>query len=127
MPRYIDLVTIGTIADVMPLCDENRILVYMGLSLLSSSQNIGVRALFRACGIDSTKKITASIIGYTIAPRINAAGRIGDAARAVQLFLAASPRAAEVIADELCSINRERPRNGKQNPCRSIASDRTGA
>ena len=106
--RYIDLVTIGTIADVMPLCDENRILVYMGLSLLSSSQNIGVRALFRACGIDSTKKITASIIGYTIAPRINAAGRIGDAARAVQLFLAASPRAAEVIADELCSINRER-------------------
>lgn len=106
--RYLDLVTIGTIADVMPLCDENRILVYMGLSLLSSPKNIGVRALFRAAGIDSAKKITASMIGYTIAPRINAAGRIGNAARAVQLFLSSSPRTAEVIAEELCAANRER-------------------
>ncbi len=106
--RYIDLVTIGTIADVMPLYDENRIMVYMGLNTLSSTRNIGVRALFRAVGIDSGKKITSSMIGYTIAPRINAAGRIGDAARAVQLFLTSSPSAADVIAEELCAINRER-------------------
>ncbi len=106
--RYIDLVTIGTIADVMPLYDENRIMVYMGLGILSSTRNIGVRALFRAVGIDPTKKINSSVIGYTIAPRINAAGRIGDAARAVQLFLASSPQVADIIADELCATNRER-------------------
>ncbi len=106
--RYIDLVTIGTIADVMPLYDENRIMVYMGLNMLSSTRNIGIRSLFRAVGIDSTKKITSSTIGYTIAPRINAAGRIGDASRAVQLFLASSPQVADVIAEELCAINRER-------------------
>ncbi len=106
--RYIDLVTIGTIADVMPLYDENRIMVYMGLNLLSSTGNIGVRALLRAVGMDETKKITSSTVGYTLAPRINAAGRIGNASRAVQLFLTASPHTANVIAEELCAINRER-------------------
>lgn len=106
--RYIDLVTIGTIADVMPLYDENRIMVYMGLHLLSNTSNIGVRALLRSVGIDDSKKVTASTIGYTLAPRINAAGRIGDAARAVQLFLANSPHSASVIADELCITNKER-------------------
>ena len=106
--RYIDLVTIGTIADVMPLYDENRIMVYMGLHLLSNTSNVGVRALLRAVGIDDSKKVTASTIGYTLAPRINAAGRIGDAARAVQLFLTNSPHNATVIAEELCVINKER-------------------
>jgi len=106
--RYIDLVTIGTIADVMPLCDENRIMVYMGLGMLSSTHNIGIRELFRTIGIDASKKITASMIGYTIAPKINAAGRIGNASRAVQLFLATSPHAASVIAEELCVTNKER-------------------
>ena len=106
--RYIDLVTIGTIADVMPLCDENRIMVYMGLNLLSSTGNIGVRALLKAVGIEDSKKITSSTIGYTLAPRINAAGRIGDASRAVQLFLTTSPHTANVIAEELCAINKER-------------------
>ncbi len=112
--RYIDLVTIGTIADVMPLYDENRIMVYMGLSLLSSTRNIGIRALLRAVGIDDSKKITSSTIGYTLAPRINAAGRIGNAARAVQLFLSSSPHAADVIAEELCVINRERQQTENQ-------------
>lgn len=106
--RYIDLVTIGTIADVMPLCDENRIMVHMGLNLLSSTGNIGVRALLRAVGMDDSKKITSSTVGYTLAPRINAAGRIGNASRAVQLFLTSSPHTANVIAEELCAINRER-------------------
>lgn len=108
--RYIDLVTIGTVADVMPLVGENRIIVYMGLQMLTHTRQTGVKALFRAAGIelDGSKQITSSLIGYTIAPRINAAGRIGDAARAVQLFLASSPRQADVIAEELCTTNRER-------------------
>ncbi|MBR6745571.1 MAG: single-stranded-DNA-specific exonuclease RecJ [Clostridia bacterium] len=106
--RYIDLVTIGTIADVMPLYDENRIMVHMGLHLLSNTSNVGVRALLRSVGIEDTKKITASTIGYTLAPRINAAGRIGDASRAVSLFLTNSPHYASVIAEELCVTNKER-------------------
>jgi single-stranded-DNA-specific exonuclease len=67
-----------------------------------------VRALLRAVGIDDSKKVTAATIGYTLAPRINAAGRIGDAARAVQLFLTSSPHNANVIAEELCVTNKER-------------------
>lgn len=106
--RYIDLVTIGTIADVMPLTGENRIIVSMGLSILAHTKQIGINALFRAAGIDGTKKITSSVIGFTIAPRINAAGRIGNASRAVQLFLADSTALADVIAEELCNTNRER-------------------
>lgn len=108
--RYIDLVTIGTIADVMPLVGENRIIVSSGLKMLQNTQKIGIRALFKATGIDydNPKKITSSFIGYTIAPRINAAGRIGNAGRAVQLFLAESPKVADIIADELCNTNRRR-------------------
>lgn len=106
--RYIDLVTIGTVADVMPLVGENRVIVSLGLSMLAHTRQIGVSALFRAAGVDQSKRITSSVIGFTIAPRINAAGRIGSAARAVQLFLAKSPGAADVIAGELCATNRER-------------------
>lgn len=108
--RYLDIVTIGTIADVMPLIGENRIIVSFGLKMLQNTQKIGIRALFKASGVDynNPKKITSSFIGYTVAPRINAAGRIGNAERAVQLFLAESPKVADIIADELCNTNRRR-------------------
>lgn len=110
--RYIDLVTIGTIADVMPLVDENRIIVYMGLSLLENTEKLGIRALFEAAGIDISKKerrkITSSVIGYTIAPRINATGRISSAGRAVKLFLSTSKEEAEYLSEEFCQINKER-------------------
>lgn len=110
--RYVDIVTIGTIADVMPLVDENRIIVYMGLALLENTQKIGVRALFEAAGIEISKKdrrkITSSVIGFTIAPRINATGRIGSAERAVKLFIAEHKEEAEALAEEFCIINRER-------------------
>ena len=109
--RYIDLVTIGTIADVMPLTGENRIIVYMGLGMLQNVRHVGIRALFRASGIiggASPKKITSSTISFTVAPKINAVGRIGSAERAVKLFLTDSPTLADVIADELCSTNKER-------------------
>ncbi len=110
--RYIDIVTIGTIADVMPLVDENRIIVYMGLALLENTQKIGLRALFEAAGMEFTKKdrkkITSSVIGFTIAPRINATGRIGSAERAVKLFIAEHKEEAEALAEEFCIINKER-------------------
>ncbi len=108
--KYIDIVTIGTIADVMPLTDENRIMVYMGLSLLPRTANIGLTALFAAAGIDMTKKITSSVIGYNIAPRINAVGRISKAERAVKLLLTDSPDEAASLAEEFCAVNEERQR-----------------
>ena len=110
--RYIDIVTIGTIADVMPLTDENRIIVYMGLSLLENTQKVGLRALFEAAGIEISRKdrrkITSSVIGFTIAPRINATGRIGNAERAVKLFISEHREEAEALAEEFCIINKER-------------------
>ncbi len=110
--RYVELVTIGTIADVMPLIDENRIIVYMGLSLLENTDNLGIKALFEAAGAGSSskdkRKITSSVIGYTIAPRINATGRISSADRAVKLFLSSSKEEAEYLSEEFCQINKER-------------------
>ncbi|MBQ0125037.1 MAG: single-stranded-DNA-specific exonuclease RecJ [Clostridiales bacterium] len=109
--RYIDIVTIGTVADVMPLVGENRIIVHLGLGMLKNVHHVGIRALFRAAGIiggTSPKKITATTIGFSVAPKINAVGRISSAERAVKLFLTDSPANADVIAEELCAINRER-------------------
>ena len=94
MDYLMENVAIATVGDVMDLVDENRIIVYMGLSLLENTEKLGIRALFEAAGIDISKKerrkITSSVIGYTIAPRINATGRISSAGRAVKLFLSTS-------------------------------------
>ena len=109
--RYIDIVTIGTIADVMPLVGENRVIVHLGLELLKNTRNVGIKSLFRAAGIiggSSPKNITSSTISFTVAPKINAVGRMGSAERAVKLFLTDSVIHADSIAEELCAINRER-------------------
>ncbi len=109
---YIDLVAIGTVADVMPICDENRLIVALGLRMMESTPREGVRALLDASTSESKssqkKKITSSLIGFTIAPRINAAGRIQDASIAVQLFLAQDAETADGLAYRLCDINRQR-------------------
>jgi len=107
---FIDLVAMGTVADVMPLVDENRLIVKMGLAILNCRPRAGVTALLDAAGRNEKKKtaITASVISFVIAPRINAAGRIDSAERAVGLFLSDSPAETERIAAELCEINRER-------------------
>ena len=111
--KYIDLVTLGTIADVMPIVDENRLIVGMGLKLMENSRRPGLRALIDAAsakkaGDDSKKrKINSSFIGFGIAPRINAAGRISDAAIAVRTLLASEDEA-DMLAEELCEINKRR-------------------
>ena len=111
--KYVDLVTLGTIADVMPIVDENRLIVSMGLKLMENSPRPGVRALIDAAsskknGDDSKrKKINSSFIGFGVAPRINAAGRISDASIAVKALLATEDEA-EALAEELCEINRRR-------------------
>lgn len=114
--RFAELVAIGTIADVMPLVGENRIIVSYGLMLLENTKNAGLAALMRASGIIAVdaegrplkKKITSSTIGFTIAPRLNAAGRISSAEFAVELLLCKDEARADEIANELCETNRRR-------------------
>ncbi len=110
--EYCDLVAIGTVADVMPVRDENRLIVSYGLQLIDVTNRPGLLELIEATRTESKynskKKITASFIGYTIAPRINAAGRIRDASLAVELFLAKDRETAAPIAKKLCDINHER-------------------
>ena len=116
--RYADLVAIGTIADVMPIKSENRIIVSYGLKMMENTDRPGLMALMDASSSksDSRKndrkkkrsKITSGYIGYVIAPRINAAGRIRSATMAVELFLAEDYKKANEIAEELCKANKER-------------------
>lgn len=114
--RFAEFVAIGTVADVMPLVDENRIIVSYGLMLLESTKNVGLSALMRASGVISVdadgrpikKKITSSTIGFTLAPRLNAAGRISSAEFAVELLLCKDESRADEIAAELCETNRRR-------------------
>jgi len=111
--EYADLVAIGTVADVMPVKDENRLLVSYGLKLMEDSPRLAISELLAAVNGDAgkykqKKRITSGIIGFTIAPRINAAGRIKDASLAVELFLAQDREKAAEYANLLCEINRER-------------------
>ena len=110
---YIDLVAIGTVADVMPLKDENRLIVAEGLRKIEYTDRQGLISLIDAVSADSKKqsspkKITSGYISYSVAPRINAAGRISSAGIAVELFLAGEKKRADALAQKLCEINRER-------------------
>ena len=121
--EYADLVAIGTIADVMPIKEENRIIVKYGLNMIENTNRVGLAALI---DVSSNKqdtrhndrydrnrkkrrtKITSSFIGFTLAPRINAAGRVRSATIAVELFLSDKYSDAVRIAEQLCSANKER-------------------
>lgn len=115
---YADLVAIGTIADVMPIKEENRIIVKYGLDMIERTSRVGLAALIEASSAKTEvqrtgtrkkkTKITSGYIGYTIAPRINAAGRIKTASMAVELFLCEDRAKALSIAEELCRTNKER-------------------
>ena len=113
--QYADLAALGTIADVMPIVDENRLIVSMGLKLMEDHPRPGLAALIDASSAKKNgdepakkRKITSGFIGFGIAPRINAAGRISDAAIAVKTLLASAGEQAESYAEELCAINRQR-------------------
>ena len=111
--EYGDLVAIGTVADVMPIVDENRMIVYMGLKIIEAKPRLGISALIesatgKASYSAQKKDITSTFIGFTIAPRLNAAGRMGNAAVAVELLLAEDKDTATNIAIELCETNRLR-------------------
>ncbi|HET7460091.1 MAG TPA: single-stranded-DNA-specific exonuclease RecJ, partial [Longimicrobium sp.] len=105
---FLDLVAVATIADLAPLTGENRALVRWGLKILPQTPNPGLRALIRVTGLQGREDISASQVGYVLAPRINAVGRMGEALRGVRLLLTDDPREAETIAAELESENRWR-------------------
>ncbi len=111
--EYADLVAIGTIADVMPIIDENRLIVMLGLSMVENTKRPGLRALIDLItagkGYDNKsvkkRKINSSFIGFTIAPRMNAAGRVSDASIAVALLLTEDEDEANELAEQLCELN----------------------
>ena len=103
----LDLVALATIADIAPLRGENRVLVRYGLKLLNEASRPGIRAMIRAAGLDR-KQLTAGRVGFVLAPRLNAAGRLGSALRGVELMLSGSDEEANPIARELEELNARR-------------------
>ncbi|MDO5311524.1 MAG: single-stranded-DNA-specific exonuclease RecJ, partial [Clostridia bacterium] len=101
--KYADLMCLGTVADISPLVDENRVIVTEGLKRFKHTKNVGLKALIDVSVGDKT--ITTSTIGYIIAPRINASGRLGCASRSVELFLTDDEDKARSLAKSLCDEN----------------------
>lgn len=102
------LASLGTVADVVPLFEENRIFVRHGLSRLRSKPLLGLQALMRCAKLDTKLNVGAVDIGYSIAPRINAAGRLGTARLAVELLTTRNEQRADILADWLERQNQER-------------------
>ena len=105
--RHLDLVALATIADVVPLLDENRSMVIAGLRALARTQKIGLQALMRVAGVDPAA-IDAGAVGFRLGPRINAAGRLGHPKAALELLLTDDPDDAHRLANSLEELNKER-------------------
>ena len=113
LDRYADLVALGTVADVMPITGENRIIVAAGLKKLAATGNIGLEMLLREAGMKN-RRLTSSTISFVLAPRINAAGRMGRAELAAELFLTRDPVRAQALAAQLCEQNKLRQNEENQ-------------
>ncbi len=103
--KYLDIVCVGTISDIVPLVDENRVIAKLGLKLVSQTKNIGLRCLLESIGY---KKVDSTSISFGVAPRINACGRMGFEKEALRLFLTDSVEEAREIAKRLNQYNQER-------------------
>ncbi|MBE6976129.1 MAG: single-stranded-DNA-specific exonuclease RecJ [Ruminococcaceae bacterium] len=104
---YADMVCLGTVADVMPLQGENRVFVSRGLAMLQNTARPGIAALMQECNCEPAG-VNAASIGFMLAPRINAAGRMGQIQLAIDLFLTEDPIQAQELAQGLCELNRQR-------------------
>ena len=107
LAEYADMVCLGTVADVMLLQGENRVFVSRGLESLRNTCRPGLAALMRECGC-APESVSASTIGYNLAPRINAAGRMGQIRLALDLLMTQDPEEASLLAKKLCELNRQR-------------------
>lgn len=106
-PQVIDILALGTIADIVPLYDENRVFARLGLAQMQSSNHPGIRALLKEANLLG-KEVNAGHIGFVIAPRINASGRIGNPKIAVELLTTKDESKASEIAKMLSDLNSER-------------------
>ena len=113
LDRYADLIALGTVADVMPIVGENRIIVAAGLKKMAETSNVGLEMLLREAGMKH-KHLTSSTISFVLAPRINAAGRMGQAELAAELFLTHDPVRAQALAARLCEQNKLRQNEENQ-------------
>jgi single-stranded-DNA-specific exonuclease len=104
----LDLVALGVIADVAPLVDENRLLVKLGLQEIARGRRLGLRALLRAAGWSQDRVVDTDCVSYVLAPRLNAAGRIGDARLSLELLLCRSETEVSGMAAKLDEANRAR-------------------
>jgi single-stranded-DNA-specific exonuclease len=138
--KYVDLVALGTIADIVPLADENRIFASIGLERLLKKQNIGLNALINIAGL-ANKELNSADIVFGIAPRINAAGRMGSAMRAVELMVALDSEKSDELAEiiewenslrqqidqktfqEACEIIEKKYKNIDETGCIVVSSD----
>ena len=107
LDKFCDLAAVGTVADVMPMTGANRAIVSLGLRRLNPPRRLGLASLIRCAGLED-RPVTSVSVGYTLAPRINASGRMGMAEVAAELFLTHDPARAEELAAQLCELNRER-------------------
>jgi single-stranded-DNA-specific exonuclease len=108
MRSFLKLVAIATVADVVPLIGENRIIVKHGLDGLNRAKNPGLRAILELAGLMNGRAPSARQVAFQIAPRINAAGRMDDAQHAIRMFLTEDPGEARRLASELHTLNQER-------------------
>ena len=106
--EYLDLVALGTVADIVPLIGENRVLVQKGLEQMARTRWAGLRALMEVAGVAAT--LTPSDVGFKLGPRLNASGRLGAAAASLELLLTDDPHRAHALALELDGQNRDRQR-----------------
>ncbi|HHV36765.1 MAG TPA: single-stranded-DNA-specific exonuclease RecJ [Candidatus Cloacimonetes bacterium] len=138
--KYMDLVAVGTIADIVPLVGENRVFASIGLQHLIEKKNLGLNALIQLCGLDQKTLNTTDIV-FGIAPRINAAGRMGSADVAVDLLISTNEEKSHEYAEmiehdnslrqmedqktlhEACEIIEKKYKNIAQTPCMVVSSD----
>ncbi len=103
--KYLDIVCIGTISDIVPLIDENRVIAKLGLRLVKQTKNIGLEAIIKSSGY---KNVDSNMVSFGIAPRINACGRMGYEQEAAKLFLTDSQTEAATITERLNKYNKDR-------------------
>ncbi len=108
LDSFLKPVAIATVADIVPLTGENRVIVQRGLAGLSNVRNPGLRALLQVAGLEDGEALSAHQVAFRLAPRINAAGRMAAASDVIELFLTSDADRARAIAEQLDSLNRER-------------------
>lgn len=134
--KYLDIVCVGTISDIVPLVDENRVIAKLGLKLVTMTKNIGLKTLLNSIGY---KKIDSNTISFGVAPRINACGRMGAQEEALKLLLTENQEEADKITETLNQYNQERQateksifeeavqqieQTEKDNPCLVVGNEK---